>query len=140
MEDNGSQAKSTLPLYYSYENLFKIYTLYDHTGKSRERAWIHDVLDDNGIRYMIKIAGVWKKRKYIEEQHIYVEPENKDKAAELIKQYNDEDNILWGDWDDENLIDDVDEKVPQTECPACGKEIDFDFVKCPFCKAIIVKD
>lgn len=32
------------------------------------------------------------------------------------------------------LADDMEEGMPQKQCPKCGKMHDFDYPKCPFCK------
>ena len=30
--------------------------------------------------------------------------------------------------------EEIDEELPQKQCPECGKMHDFDYPKCPFCK------
>lgn len=30
--------------------------------------------------------------------------------------------------------EEIDEELPQKQCPKCGKMHDFDYPKCPFCK------
>ena len=32
------------------------------------------------------------------------------------------------------LADDTEEGLPQKQCPKCGKQHDFDYPKCPFCR------
>ena len=32
------------------------------------------------------------------------------------------------------LADSGDDRVPQKQCPNCGKRHDFDYPRCPFCK------
>ena len=32
------------------------------------------------------------------------------------------------------LADEIEEELPQKQCPNCGKKHDFDYPKCPFCK------
>lgn len=32
------------------------------------------------------------------------------------------------------LAEDIEEGLPQKQCPKCGKQHDFDYPRCPFCK------
>lgn len=102
-------AKSTLPPPYDIEKLKRIYTFTDKNDKekSRERIWLHDVLDDNNIPYVIEIVGYWVgKRDFREKQRIYVEKKHKDKALKFIDEYNNAE-VSWEDFED--ISDDVDD-------------------------------
>jgi hypothetical protein len=97
--------------------------------------WLHEILDDEGIRYKIDIAGYWATRKkFLEAQSIYVEPHNRKKVRELIVAYNDPGNILLGDKEVEmEFVDGILQKT----CPTCNRDIDFDHHKCPHCKSSV---
>ena len=134
-------AYSTLSPSFS-ENLVQIYEVklnMDATKETiRQRMWLHDILDDNKIPYKIEIVGAWAgRRKFGEKQIIYVEEKNRKKSRRLIKAYNNAANFIPEDKGEENMSDDIENNLPQVKCPACGKEFDFDYVKCPFCKAKI---
>ena len=32
------------------------------------------------------------------------------------------------------MAEELEEELPQKECPKCGRKHDFDYPKCPFCK------
>ena len=141
-EDHELTAYSTLPPS-DGENLVKIYSLKEGLYANREevrlRTWAHDILDDNNIPYRIEILGKWiARRKFRETQMIYVEEKNKKKARRLIRKFKNANDIL-PEHIHENDVDDVDdasedaENLPQIKCPACNKEIDFDYHKCPEC-------
>ena len=130
-------AKSTLPPGYNSETLVKVYELSDAKikGQNRRRTWLHDVLDDRGILYKIEVVGYWAtRRRFAEKQLISVEEKYKKKVQRLIKEFNDAEDIMQEETDEENMLDNIDDGLPQVKCPSCGKEIDFDYVKCPFCK------
>ena len=107
----------------------------------RQRMWLHDVLDDNGIPYQIEISGSWiNSRKYLETHCIYVEEKHVKKARLLIEEYNTAENIVQEDMDEENIVDNIKGGVPQIKCSSCDREIDFDCPKCPFCKVKIIPE
>ena len=108
----------------------------------RQRMWLHDILDDNNILYQVVIKGFWASRKrFAETQWIMVTKADEGEARRLIDEFNDPDNVVEGSEDDV----DEDDKVtfngiigtPQRRCHSCGKVIDFDYVKCPHCKALV---
>ena len=110
------------------------------TDKIRNRTWVHDLLDDNDIPYFIEIKSFSpSKTKTIESQWIYVEDENGSTAQELIKQYIDPENLSFSEEEMED--DDADyaneDGIPQKKCPSCDEDVDFDYYKCPYCKAVL---
>jgi len=138
--DPSLWAYSTLPPG-DYDDLVNIYVVNQNSRRSgetaRQRMWLHDILDDEGIPYQVVIMGYWAaRRKYAEDQFIYVEEKHELKTKRLIKAFNDSDHVS-GDFSDEetspkNYVD----GILQKKCTSCGKEIDFDYHKCPYCKAL----
>ena len=132
-----SWARSTLKTPIPVENLVKI----DEMG-DEERSWLHDALDDHGIPYKVEIIpesyGNVFRLKVRFKQSIYVEEQDRDVALRLVSEFNKEferdDNIIPVEQDEDNLIDSMDDTMPQITCPACGEQIDFDHAKCPLCK------
>ena len=130
-------AKSTLPP--GEHELYKLYTIAPGIFLSEEtirhRTWLHDILDDNKIPYQIEIKGYWPtRRKFVEAQFIYIEQKNRNKAIRLIKEFNNPSNLVQEDAEEENEEVETVDGVPQKTCASCGKEIDFDYRKCPVCK------
>ena len=113
----------------------------DSTGamdKIRHRMWVHDLLDDHNIPYHIEIKSFNpSKNKTIESQWIYVEEKHGLIVKALLTQYVDPGSLSYseeemGDEDIENISEDG---IPQKKCTSCGENVDFDFYKCPYCKA-----
>jgi len=134
-------AKSTLPPC-NLDDLVKVFEvkegLYTGAETIRNRTWLHDLLDDNGIPYHIEIEGYWPgRRKFAERQAVYVEEKYSFQATQLIKEYNKINKNFDKIIEEESDITGIDDGMPQKLCPACGVEIDFDFVVCPHCKARI---
>jgi len=134
-------AYSTLPPCDS-ASLVNIYEVKqgDFTGREtiRQRMWLHDILDDNGIQYQVEINAYWAARKrFSEVQCIYVEEENAKKARSLIKEYNNPENWIAENAGGENTGDVMLDGIPQKTCQSCGETIDFDYHKCPHCKAAV---
>jgi len=132
--DPKEWAKSTL--LGDKENLVKVFQIKpggDVTPETiRNKTWIHELLDVEGIKYKVVIAGYWATpKKYLISQSIMVEPENRKRAKELIPEDSNIDDDVW-ESEDETIEKD---KLPQITCPSCGGEIDFDHIKCPLCKA-----
>ena len=101
----------------------------------RQRMWLHDILDDEGIPYLVVIKGYWPaRRKYAEDQVIYVKEEHRKKAKRLIKAFMNPENIIHDDIDNEITESNTLNGIPQKKCLSCGDEIDFDYHKCPHCK------
>jgi len=124
-------AYSTLPPSVGNDSLIKIYEHKDTRDTTRNRIWLHDILDDNKIGYKVEIIGAWaSRRKFGERQYIYVEEKNFKKARRLIRAYKNAEGVF----DEENMVDDIKNGLPQVTCPSCGKEFDFDYNKCPYCK------
>jgi|GEM_PF-650532 len=100
----------------------------------RNKTWIHELLDVEGIKYKVVISGYWATpKKYLVSQSILVEPENRKRAKELIpEESNIDDVILKTDFEPED-----EDEIPKIKCPSCGGEIDFDHIKCPLCKAVL---
>jgi len=100
----------------------------------RNKTWIHELLDVEGIKYKVVISGYWATPKnYLVSQSILVEPENVKRAKVLIpEESNIDDEILETSYETEE-----DDELPKIKCPSCGGEIDFDFYKCPLCKAVL---
>jgi len=126
-------AKSTIE--HDTDKLFKIYEI--RPGKTispdtiRNRFWIHDLFDDEGIPYKVSVSGFWATRKkFLEAQSIYVEISDRSRARDLIIQYYDPKSILH----DPNVEIHFDGEYLQKRCPSCGEFVDFDYPKCPHCK------
>jgi hypothetical protein len=133
-------AKSTLITDGEIESLIKVFEVNtDVTAdkdKIKNRTWIHDLFDDNGIEYHIETELKNKGRQIIETQSIYVRPEEKDDAFFLISKFNKaefEPPELSPDVTTQTMVD----GVPQKQCTNCNEEIDFDYHKCPHCKAAV---
>jgi len=132
-------AKSTLPPCDTAE-LFKLYVVKPGTFQSeetiRQRMWLHDILDDHNIPYHIEIGGFWPTRKkFVETQRIYVEKKHSKKAVTLLREWSDPSSLIAEAPVDEEAEVEVVDGVPQKTCASCGREIDFDYSKCPYCKA-----
>jgi len=139
-EDEESEllAYSTLPIQCN-GSLVEIHTVKNSykAGKTdvRLRMWLHDILDDEGILYRVEIAGYYVTRKrFVEIQRIYVENKNQKKVRRLISEFNNKNNIVQEDIDEGSMCDNIEDGLPQIKCPSCGKEIDFDYTRCPYCK------
>lgn len=137
--DPEQWARSTLSVS-SNENLVKILTVKQHQYAAREsvrnRMWLHEILDNNNIPYYIEIEGYWpSRRKFAEMQNIYIEEKHQKEARRLIITYNNPANFTYKDLGVEvSTTGNTIAGVPQRICQSCGKEIDFDYQKCPFCK------
>jgi len=139
--DPSLWAYSTLPPGdYDDEDLVDVYVVkqarYQRRELIRERIWLHDLLDDKKIPYQVVIKTRWAdKRNYAEDQFIYVEKKNRKKAKRLIKAFLDPDNEVREVEELEGSQEIYVDGVLQVKCSSCGKEIDFDYLKCPFCKS-----
>ena len=136
--DPSLWAFSTLPPG-DYEDLVSVHTVKQGKFQSREtvrqRMWLHDILDDENIPYQVVIKSYWvSRRKYSEDQVIYVREEHRKKARKLIKAFKNPENTVHENPDDENSPEIFVDGILQKKCTACGKEIDFDYQKCPLCK------
>ena len=100
----------------------------------RDRMWLHDLLDDKQIPYYIEVGCRDGSKDLTEAQYIYVEQKNVSKAIYFIKQFNDPSNIVREDIDKDDPTSVSDDGIPQKTCTSCGKKIDFDHHKCPYCK------
>ena len=117
----------------------------DITGsndKVRNRTWVHELLDDNDIPYHIEIKSFSPSRtKTIESQWIYIEEKHAGNVQYLLKQYIDPESLSFSEDEvaneDSDYIDDVEDGIPQKKCTSCGADVDFDYYKCPFCKATL---
>jgi len=128
-------AKSTLE--HDTDNLVKIYEIKPSRTVSpetiRNRTWVHDLFDDEGIPYKVEVAGFWATRKkFLEAQSLYVESKDRFRARDLIVEFKDPNSIAQETEEkEENIVD----GITQKKCPSCDELIDFDYHKCPFCKA-----
>lgn len=101
----------------------------------RQRMWLHDILDDEGIPYQVVIKSYWAARKkYTEDQFIYIEEKHEKKVKRLIKEFKNLNNCVLEVSDTESSPEKYTDGVLQVKCTSCGKEIDFDYHKCPYCK------
>jgi len=102
---------------------------------TRNRIWIHDILDDYNIPYLVEMASVWLgRRKHGEVQFIYVLKADRKRAIDLKRKFENATEIVSALRDDMYLADGTIESLPQVTCKHCGKEFDFDYYKCPHCK------
>jgi len=120
------------------EDLVAIYSVQANpllSGDSiRNRMWLHDLLDDKKIPYYIEVGSKDGTKDLTEAQYIYVEKKNANKAIFFIKQYNDPSNIIRENTAQDDPPTVSKDGIPQKICKACGREIDFDYHKCPYCK------
>jgi len=136
--DPALWAYSTLPPG-EYEDLVSIYTInqskYQGREEVRKRMWLHDILDDEDIPYQIVIKSYWiSRKKYGEDQFVYVKEEHKKKAKKLIKAFNNLENAVLETTEDEVSAENYVDGVLQIKCSSCEENIDFDYQKCPHCK------
>ena len=83
----------------SNDNLVKIYEIkpskYVSADMVRQRIWLHDVLDDNDVPYLVKVEGYWATRKkFVEAQRIFVSESDVEKTRALIKEAEDPNNFV----------------------------------------------
>ena len=123
---NEAWAKSTLAKHPDDPELCKVYEL-----RSKSRCWLHEILDDNGIPYLIKIRSLWSgylnAPEFSEIPCIYVEQHNRNTALVLINAYENAEAIK----KEEMFCEEG--SIPTIQCSFCGRDIDFDYPKCPFC-------
>ena len=135
--DPSHWAQSTLK-HANTEDLVAIYSIQSNqlTGRDtiRDRMWLHDLLDDKMIPYYIEVGSKDGTKDLAEAQFIYVEKHNAKKVIFYIRQFNDPGSIIRDDMSKESLSNHSDYGVPQKKCQTCGKDIDFDHYKCPYCK------
>jgi len=108
--------------------------MYTGSDSIRNRIWLHDLLDDKRIPYYIEVGGVGGGKALTEAQLIYVEKKNFGRALSLIEEFKNPGSIVREIMDINDFPKISDDGIPQKMCPSCGKEIDFDYVVCPFCK------
>ncbi|MCL2365960.1 MAG: hypothetical protein FWC75_02810 [Oscillospiraceae bacterium] len=125
-------AKSTLPP--DTEDLYPIFVIspgeYLTNETIRHRMWLHDLFDDEGIPYYIEVRTQPGSRLLNEAQHIFIEKRHAMRAIALINEFRNPKSIVKQQVTDGNSI-------MQKQCHACGKDIDFDYHKCPHCKAYV---
>ena len=113
----------------------------DSTGsidKIRHRTWVHDLLDDHDIPYHIEIKSFSPARnKTVESQWIYVEEKNALIVQALLTQYVNPGSIALSEEEMEEAEHVNEEGIPQKKCPSCDEYVDFDYYKCPYCKAAL---
>ena len=114
------------------DNYIKIYE-----AEGTERVWFQDVLDDNNIPYRIEIEPYWTGIQisvYHERQIFFVDPVYESAVLGFIGEYSE------GSFAEDDSSADYAEsgELPQVNCLYCGKQIDFDYPKCPHCgKALL---
>ena len=136
--DDAKLAHSTLPPELDIKDLVEIYTFDDkkNRGEDRVRTWLHDLLDDYGVQYRVDITGGWAGgKRYVEMQRVLVEEKNREMALRLIMEYNHTGNFTKYKPDEDSNISTYEDGMPLRVCKSCGIEIDFDYHKCPVCKA-----
>jgi len=131
-------AKPTLITDCETEGLIKVFEVsagtYAKKETIRNRIWIHDIFDDNGIEYYIEMELKHQGKQFAEVQSIYVRPEDKENALFLIWTFSKADFVApeyTPDVATQNMVD----GIPQKQCQSCNEEIDFDYHTCPHCKA-----
>jgi len=137
-EEKELWAKPTLITDCGTEGLIKVFEVsvgaYAKKETIRNRTWIHDIFDDNGVEYYIEMELKHQGKQSAEVQSIYVRPEEKDNASFLIWTFSKADFVApeyTPDVATQNMVD----GIPQKQCMSCGEEIDFDYHTCPYCKA-----
>jgi len=141
-EDAGFLAFSTLPQSRENEPISRVYLI--KPGKlmppetTMHRMWLHDILDDNDIPYLVEAMGVFvSRRKFGQMQGIYVLDSDYDKAIALKKKFEKAACEIPEELEEAEFIDDGDNSLLQSKCRTCGKEFDFDYPKCPYCKTVV---
>ena len=139
-EDPSLWAYSTLPPG-DYDNLVSVHTIkqgkYRNRETIRQRMWLHDILDDEGIPYQVVIQSFWvSRKKYSLHQSIFVEDKNRKTAKRLIKAFMNADDVIPDFAEDDSTQDNYVDGVLQKKCPSCNKDVDFDYHKCPHCKKL----
>ncbi|MCL2200863.1 MAG: hypothetical protein FWB75_02770 [Oscillospiraceae bacterium] len=122
------------------DGLVKIYEIspgiYLTETTIRQRTWVHDILDDESIPYYIEVKPRDGQRNLTETQSIYVEEKHAPKAVFLMNTFLDpESKVKRVNIEEEILIGE--DGIPKKLCPFCDKEMDFDYYRCPHCKADI---
>jgi len=135
--DSKLWAQSTLN-HAKIEDLVEIYAVMQSPFIAKEsvrnRMWLHDLLDDNGVPYYIEVNSRRGSKELVETQHIFVEKKNAGKAVFLLKKFNEAENIVRVNPDEDSNAVISDDGIPQKKCPTCDRDIDFDYHKCPYCK------
>jgi len=130
-------AQSTLK-HVDTEDLIAVHSIQSNplTGSDtiRDRMWLHDLLDDKRIPYYIEVGSKDGSKDLAEAQFIYVEKHNAERVLLYIRQFNDPGSIIREDLSKDGAPVRSNDGVPQKKCPSCGEDIDFDYLKCPFCK------
>jgi Na+-translocating ferredoxin:NAD+ oxidoreductase RNF subunit RnfB len=67
-------------------------------------------------------------------QCIFVDVKYEKSVMGFIDEYN---SIDFSIHEDNELLSDLENILPQITCPACGEKIDLDYPKCPFCKHVL---
>ena len=133
-------AKSTLKSDGGIEGLIKVFEvgegIYAKKETIRNRIWVHDLFDDNGIEYYIEMELKSQGKQLAEVQSIYVRPEEKNDAFYLIWTFNNAE-LIAPEYTPDVATQIMVDGIPQKECINCKEEIDFDYHTCPHCKAAV---
>jgi hypothetical protein len=111
------------------ENLIIIYE-----SEGIGRVWLQDKLEEENIPYKVDFEQYWtsiKDTKFHAKQYILVDVSYEKPVKGFINEYN---NADFSSIEDNALINDFENVLPQITCPACGEEIYLDYPRCPFCK------
>jgi len=138
-EDSVLIAYSTMPQPIDVKSIRVIHTIKQNNYVPPEitmhRMWLHDILDDNNIPYLVEMASTWLgRRRHGQVQFIYVRKADKEKALELKKEFRNAPMMNHLDMDEGCSDYDDDNHLLQVECKFCSKEFDCDYGKCPYCK------
>jgi hypothetical protein len=133
-------AKSTLITDYGLEGLIKVFEvgagIYATKETIKNRIWIHDLFDDNGIEYYIEMELKNQGKQLAEVQSIYVRPEEKENASFLIWSFS-KGEFVKPEYTPDVTTQTMVDGIPQKQCGNCKEEIDFDYHTCPHCKTAV---
>lgn len=103
--------------------------------KGKKRTWFHELLEDYEIPFRVELESYVEQTRSgpqrKEKQCFYVPAAFEEVLKDMIDQYYRPDSIAWEtngfELEDEGVI-------AQITCPVCGKEYDFDYPRCPYCR------
>jgi len=136
-------AYSTLPRSKERASITRIHLIepgkYVPEETAMHRMWLHDILDDYGIKYFVEVMGVFVgRRKFRSMQGIYVLDSDLEGALEIMEKYKTAPRATSKEIEmEENFTEETQffvDGILQSKCSDCGREYDFDYPNCPFCR------
>jgi len=136
--DADLMAYSTLPKSREKEPISRIKLIksgkYTPKQTVMHRVWLHDILDDYKILYLVEVMGVFiGRRDFGQMQGIYVLDSDLEKALDLMMKFEKAPQVFSNVYAETELSHFSDDGVLQSKCSYCGRDYDFDYTKCPYC-------